>query len=298
MIWWVCIFLLPGDISLNPTDFGQISSTTLFLWTCTSSLSARALSNVDPSFSAIGLNVLQSVPFKKMKIERQAILNQSLTLVPGWMFSTVRGLFSSVSITKIGNSVSFLILNLEPHFLNTFYYYAADESFTSLWMLNLGLKLKSMSLPMLRSADCSSCLPPGRLRSFFFAGWSRPRLKSLLLLGIWNCKCMQVYSSVLPSTAGKTELMHTNGVLYVLKRAAQGNVSWPKQKAGLPPPVQALRTRRTVRRTHTPHPFSWRHTYAYALAPAGQSQAMWQCNWRHLVAKIDNIASGTTWWPN
>ena len=27
----------------------------------------------------------------------------------------------------------------------------------------------------------------------------------------------------------------------------------------------------------------------------GQSQAMWQCKWRHLVAKIETNASGTTW---
>ena len=47
-------------------------------------------------------------------------MNNSLTRLPGWMFSTLRGLFSSVSITKIGNSVSFLILNLEPHFFNTY----------------------------------------------------------------------------------------------------------------------------------------------------------------------------------
>ena len=96
-----------------------MSSTTLFLCTCTSSLSARAFSNVDPSFSAIGLTVLQIVPFKKMNIVRQAIMNQSLTRLPGWMFSTLRGLFSSVSITKIGNSVWFLILNLETHFVNS-----------------------------------------------------------------------------------------------------------------------------------------------------------------------------------
>ena len=30
----------------------------------------------------------------------------------------------------------------------------------------------------------------------------------------------------------------------------------------------------------------------------GQSQAMWQCKWRHLVAKIETNASGNTWWPN
>ena len=30
----------------------------------------------------------------------------------------------------------------------------------------------------------------------------------------------------------------------------------------------------------------------------GQSQAMWQHKWRHLVAKIDTNASGTTLWPN
>ena len=30
----------------------------------------------------------------------------------------------------------------------------------------------------------------------------------------------------------------------------------------------------------------------------GQSQAMWQYKWRHLVAKIDTNASGTTLWPN
>ena len=27
----------------------------------------------------------------------------------------------------------------------------------------------------------------------------------------------------------------------------------------------------------------------------GQSQAMWQCKWRHLVAHIETNASGTTW---
>ena len=27
----------------------------------------------------------------------------------------------------------------------------------------------------------------------------------------------------------------------------------------------------------------------------GLSQAMWQCKWRHLVAKIETNASGTTW---
>ena len=30
----------------------------------------------------------------------------------------------------------------------------------------------------------------------------------------------------------------------------------------------------------------------------GQSQAMWQCKWCHLVAKIETSASGNTWWPN
>ena len=29
-----------------------------------------------------------------------------------------------------------------------------------------------------------------------------------------------------------------------------------------------------------------------------QSQAMWQCKWRYLVAKIETNASGTTLWPN
>ena len=29
----------------------------------------------------------------------------------------------------------------------------------------------------------------------------------------------------------------------------------------------------------------------------GQSQAIWQCKWRHLVAKIETNACGTTWWP-
>ena len=30
----------------------------------------------------------------------------------------------------------------------------------------------------------------------------------------------------------------------------------------------------------------------------GQSQAMWQCKWHHLVAKIETNVSGNTWWPN
>ena len=29
-----------------------------------------------------------------------------------------------------------------------------------------------------------------------------------------------------------------------------------------------------------------------------QSQPMWQCNWRHLVTKIETNAGGTTWRPN
>ena len=31
---------------------------------------------------------------------------------------------------------------------------------------------------------------------------------------------------------------------------------------------------------------------------SGQSMAMRKCKWRHLVAKIETNASGTTWWPN
>ena len=83
-IWWVYKFLSPGDISLNPTDFGQMSSTTLFLCTCTSSLSARAFSNVDPSFSAIGLTDLQMVPYKKMRIVKTSN-NESLTHPLAWL---------------------------------------------------------------------------------------------------------------------------------------------------------------------------------------------------------------------
>ena len=32
--------------------------------------------------------------------------------------------------------------------------------------------------------------------------------------------------------------------------------------------------------------------------PIRKSQAIWQCMWRHLVAKVLTNASGATWWLN
>ena len=88
----IYLLFLPGNISLNPTDSGSMSSTTLFF--CSFSESASALSKVEPSFSALDVTDLQINPFLKRRELELTILEEENNCLTHLL--ALRSLFSNV----------------------------------------------------------------------------------------------------------------------------------------------------------------------------------------------------------